>query len=504
MPIARVKANELVIWLPVGGDFNQAEPFQLHEAGFSGLSIPGDGDLTVVYGQDENGRALALDQETGTPGNASITIDKYLNAAFDAIDEAHHIGSLPYIQLRRSGCNSLDVPSGPDWVMHWSRPTAGDASVSDRAKTFGNAALDHTIPYSSPRYAWVHKASLSQATTSIATDANSIVFLSEDISWADCGNGYRGPDKIGYCAFDAGSSATAKIQYTVDGGDTWATVSADPFGTDEHISHLAVYRLNDTQFVLIASRITTDASNPSEIARAVITLGDEGTTTWTTVNVGSNNGDVITAIFWHKLTRLYVANDDGKVFLSEDAGVTFATQAYDGNQINQLTADEKGIIYACGASNTILKGNATGKVLAASGLVGPTGSNASTAIQVTREGIWLGNGTKAFLSRSPNPTLANQWTEKKDFGTNHVVRRMKAHGNRILAGDGHIVDFVVSDTSGNEGDVWRTYDGFYFDEITNLTNSGYNDAYFSSINDNKAWIAGDDNGSVGIIHKYFA
>jgi len=503
MPVTRAKANELVIWLPIDGDFEQAQPFQLHEAGFSGLNVPGDGDLTVVYGQDENGRAIALDEETGTPGNATITIDKYLNAAFDAVDEAHHIGSLPYIQLRRSGCNSLDVPSDPDWVMHWSKPTAGDASVSDVDKTFTNAALDHSVPYVSPRFAWVHKSSLTQATTALTTDINSVVFLSEDISWAECGNGYPGPDKIGYMAFDAGSSATAKIQYTTDGGDTWANVSADPFGTDEHISYLAVHRLNATQFVLIASRITTDVSNPGEIARAVITLGDEGTTSWTTVNVGSNNGDVVTAIFWHRLTRLYVADDNGKVFLSEDAGVSFPTEAYSGNQINQLTVDENGIVYGCGASNTLLKGNATGKTLSAS-LTGPTGSSPSTAIQVTREGIWLGNGDKVFLSRNPSPTLANQWTQKKDFGTNHVVRRMKAHGNRILAGDGHIVDLVVSDTSGNEGDVWRTYDGDYFDEVTNLTNSGYNDAYFSSINDNKAWIVGDDDGTTGIIHKYFA
>ena len=76
-------------------------------------------------------------------------------------------------------------------------------------------------------------------------------------------------------------------------------------------------------------------------------------------------------------------------------------------------------------------------------------------------------------------------------------------GINIIEDDSQLIQVVVQDGTGTDGDVWRSEDGGGFiREVTDLSNSGYNGFYFSGDNINLGWIVGDADGGTGLIHKF--
>jgi hypothetical protein len=188
-----------------------------------------------------------------------------------------------------------------------------------------------------------------------------------------------------------------------------------------------------------------------------------------------------------------------EIFTSTNQGESW-TEAYSGsNAINAFAMDEDENIYAAGASNEILfedEGNRD----SFSAKTGPSGGGAFTALVVSNDfsgGIlYAGNGQSIYKSTN-NAGSAGGWTSLKDFGSNHVVQ-----GIGLVEDNSQIMWVLVSDTTSNEGDVWYSLDGGNsFTEVTNLTNSGYNQIVFSKSDPNLAFIAGEDNGTTGVLHK---
>lgn len=505
MAITPTKTSQVTTWLPSDGRFSSGTAYNVRESGYSGMGLPGGGDVTINYGYGPGNRAVVRSVDLGTPGTPSITLDSFLGILRDRAMEMHLKREVSWIQERVKGCGSQpDNPYSNDIVFHFEYPRSGDASIGDKAAEYSSTDVTQTIPFTAESYAVLYKGAISALTTTETADANAAAL----VDWASdgCGSGYIGPDKIFYITCDAGSGVTPNILYSNNGGGTIAATSADPFSADEHTSYPLVFAKSDTQFRLIVCRITTDGAAPAEISYADVTYGDEGTTVWTAVNVGANNGDIITAAYAASAQNIFVAVDDNKLFRSTDQGESF-TQVWSGAaQINAITHDEtSGFIYAAGASNTLLYSTDGGASFSA--LTGPTGSNASTAITVANDAIWLGNGTAIFYTEAKTPSAAGQWTSQKDFTANHSAKTIHCKGKAtgITGGSSQLVEVVVSDSSGNEGDVWKTYDGGEtWEEVTNVTNSGYGFAAFSDADDGFAIIPGEDNGSTAVIHKYAA
>lgn len=502
MPQQISKQSQTAMWLQTLGPFNPAAPFQRGQAGVGDITLPGPGDRTVFFGTNAFGLPVPLGFERSAPGQPSTTLENYATLFRDEVQKMRDLGQTRFVQIRMTNCGDMDHPALYSWVIHLGRGQTGDATLSAPvAREFGDARIEQAHPFVPLYHITWYAQSLTRQTTAEVGAANGVVFLSDPSE--DCGNGYVGPDKIGYIACDADTGVTAKIQSTSDGGGTWAATSADPFATvNEHIDFPVLRLLTKTQFRLIVGRITTDAGNAAEIAYADVTFGAEATTVWTQVDVGAVTGEVITAIAWPEFGRLYVATDGADVYLSTDQGVSFAAIATDvGGNINDIYRAPNGNTYFVGTANVILieKGNSgTLEVL-----VGPTGSDSSAAVAVANDGVlWLGNGTSIFRSLASLPTLAGNWTSSKDFGTNHLVRKISLKGaDRALGGDSQVMHVVANDTSAPEGDAWVTLDGGgFWEEITNLTNVGYNGAYFSPLDDNLGWIVGEIQ-TTATIHK---
>lgn len=508
---APTKTTQVSIWASVNGMFQPAEVLDVVQTGMSGITLPGvNGSITYNFGKNEFGEPIVRSTSRDNPEQADITLDAFMTAAYNAVLRSQQVGHLDYLQLRAKTCGTaLKNPSSNAWVVHYEDILMGNATLSDIPRDSTQSDIELGVT-GSPRFNILSMAStLTAQTTTETNDANSVWFLEAPAEWADCGNGYPGPKKIGYIACDAVGAGTANILYTNDGGVNWNPVDVDPFIADEHTSYIWGQVISPTKFRVVIPRITTDVANPAEIAYADFIVGDEGTVpggAWNFTNVGSNNGDIVTARLWPETRILLIALDTGNIYKSENQGETF-TEVYTGaNQINQMEVGPDGTIYAVGVSNTFLISTNNGDSFTATGYSGPTGSDASTAIKATDKGLWLGNGTSAFYSRATKPSSANQWTSSRDFGANHAIVKFRTKGARKhIGGSSQVIEAVVNDSTANEGDVWISYDGGgFWEEVTNLANSGYNDVWFSERDDNFAIIVGEDNGSTAVIHKYSA
>lgn len=92
-----------------------------------------------------------------------------------------------------------------------------------------------------------------------------------------------------------------------------------------------------------------------------------------------------------------------------------------------------------------------------------------------------------------NAANAGGWTQLKDFGSNKTAKSINlAGGPKSGGGDSQLIRVVIDDTSGGVGQEWESVDGgATWLETTELTNTGYNAVYWSTVDDNKAIIVGD-------------
>jgi len=495
------------IYLPEDGLFSAAIAFQSGKTGVTGTALPGRlGGKTPFYGRDSFQRKIVLGTNEDDPTLPTITIQRLLEFGRDALTKASITGNIPYAQLRFHDCaSSLDIATGWKMMIHYGKTAPGDIAIGDSAAIDG---ADGTISVDTPllpNYGfWWWKPVLRSQTTSEAQAANSIKFFSDPL--CDDGNGFVGADKIGLMAHDAGSGVSANISFTKNEGGTWTTATAtDPFGNDEHAGQISnIVSYDKDQYATIISRITTDAGAPAEV---VLALGSKSTgdiNSYTVVNVGSTNGEIITATMWSQKqpNNVYAATDGGEIYKSKNRGASFSTTALtSSNAIRKIYEAPNGDVYAVGDGNKIyIEKSGTDSFTE---LTGPTGSNNSNAIAVGDDGILLGNGTKLFYATKLEPTNNADWTEQYDWGANHALLEIGLCGRSVVTGGTTQAAFYgVGDTTGTNGDVWLSGDGGEtMEEVSDLSNNDYNAFYFSPLDDSTGWAAGEPVSSLAVVHR---
>ncbi len=503
-----VKQSMSAVYVPTNGKFAAASAFQRGTSGATGISVPGAGDKTPFFGTDAFGNPINVGSERGTPGAPAVTLQNYVTLVQDALQKSQQKGKKEYAQIRFHDCVSLDIPTGWEGILHFGNTQPGDIGLSDPvSREFADGRIEQDIPFNPDYAVWIWKGSIAAQTTTETYAANDVWFLSLPDSFADCGNGYVGADKLGFIACDSnGTSTTPNVLYTNDGGSTWTATTAQPFGASDHAGHIDGSVISKTQARVATGLTLASASQYAEIEYGDATVSSGDISSWTTVNVSSTTNHTVTALMWSELNpnRVYVGNSEGDIWLSTNRAETFASTYSGSNNINAFYEAPDGYVYAVGDSDTFLvEKNQSGTF---STFTGPTsaGTTQATAIAVTQDAIWLGYNEEIHYTKNLEPTAAADWTSSKDFGANHDVKVISPKGkSRWPGGDSQLIYVVVNDDSGNEGDLWVTADGGgTWEEITNVTNAGYNSAHFSPIDDNLAFIVGEPSGSLALIHKY--
>jgi hypothetical protein len=90
------------------------------------------------------------------------------------------------------------------------------------------------------------------------------------------------------------------------------------------------------------------------------------------------------------------------------------------------------------------------------------------------------------------------WSSLKDFGSNKVIEEIF-----LPEGDSNHIYVVVDDTTPGVGEFWHSNDGGNsWNQLTEVTNAGYNAAANSDEDPNWFIMVGDANATpLGVIHK---
>lgn len=497
-----VTQDRVILYVQPDGPGTALAPLSIGQHGRGDSSddtIPGK---TVIYGRDEFGRAKEKVSYRETPGGGiTFQIDKDAVQQLDLIDKKRRDQgkfNIYEYYIPKGALTTVSNWEDDGYVLVFVDCEVVGGGAGGHDKNFSGQPVANTDQIQATDQIKILPFSISAMTTSETEDINGITAIGE----LDPDNeltGYQGADQIVIAAADAGSSATPHILYSTNGGGSWTAFGADPFAADEHADFPQARIISPSQYRILVGRTVTDGSNPAEIAYADITFGDESSSpTWNAVDVGSTNGDTIEFLYWPRYTRAY-AGTGGDVYVSTDQGESWTAIFTGSNALAAAYWDSEENVWFVGASNTILREKATARDTVET-LTGPSGGGAFSSIAVASDGtIYAGNGTSLFKNTN-DAASAGGWSSLKDFGADHAVV-----GLALIGKNRELIVALVNDSSGNEGDVWFSLDGGNsFREVTNLSNSGYNAWYFSPTDPNLAYIAGEDDGATGILHKLSA
>lgn len=492
-----IKQNRLGIWVQPNSAFTAMSLLGVDSSGTDDWVEPGT-DKAPQIGVDRFGRFVNVTSNLTPPGDyPSTTIQVYQKDAIAFLKRRFDEQGEFYLQRRYNGCLPLDNPTGWTWLQHLGRTivTQRTTGGGPALPATGNAVVSPAAVKGEYVVEWV-KGTIASQTTGEAEQLNSVTMITDLSGCA----GYPGHDKILYTAANAGSGATANIYATNNAGSTWTVLGTDPGAADEHLGFLAYSFINTTQFRLLVARTSTDAGNPAEIWYGDFTIGAETTApTWTSVNVGSTNGDVIQGLAWLFYDRIYAAAG-GDIFISSDQGATFGSTIYSGSTAitDFAKSPVDGSVWAVGASNLILReANRSGTF---NTKTGPSGGGAFSAVTVANDGtIFAGNGTAIY--RSSNGAInTGGWTSLKNFGTNRTVHRIRCGGgSRANGGDSQLIMAAVGRSTGGASEFWLSADGgATWEQITGLPSANILDAVFSDVNETNAYFCG----AAGAMYRY--
>lgn len=493
-----VTQDRVVLYAQPDGPSTIAEPLSIDKHGLADKTQPNPG-REFVPGRDEFGRFLPkITYQTPPGGLNTSTVEEDDLGTWSYLNKmTEQQGCFP-LQERWYQCGRLD---GPAWtrIRHMGRMT-----VTQQVNSAGPNRVASAEPlFSSYEVSWPYTVTLFQhalAALTIAEDQNinDIAVLGDlVVGCNDCFPGYT-PDEIMYLAVDhnAGSPGDyANVWYTTNGGGTWAITDSNPFTNADDILFVLINFVSETQFRVIVVADTTTA----QLKYSDFELGDEGNDNW---SAGTTIGAAaVEAIAWLFYGRIYIAVA-GDIYISDDQGATVGSAIYTGTVTLNAFAKSPvdGSVWAVGNTNTILRELGQSDTFEA--LTGPTGGGNFTAITIANDSrIYAGNGTSLYVNTN-DADNAGGWTSLKDFGANHVVKKINcAGGSKSQGGDSQLLRVVVDDTTPGAGEVWESADGgATWTQVSELGTNGYNAAYFSMINDNLAWIVGDS----GTIHKLSA
>lgn len=290
----------------------------------------------------------------------------------------------------------------------------------------------------------------------------------------------------------AGSPSGNAEVYTTSNGATWAAASSDPFAVGEVVSSVVCFKLDRDTTRYVVARGTTDGANPAEIA-----YSDDGGATWTSVNVGSVNGQFVpnsNSMFALNRSNIWLTTDDGYVYFSDDAGESWTAQesgVITSADINAVYFwDEQNGMFA-GDSNIIAKTTDGGDTWSA--VTGPAAQAAVNINDVTYSGRWwiaYADG-KLYYSEDKGST----WSQRTYPSSKATIPSIRFSSE--------LVGFFVGNTASPVGTVYRTVDGGYtWETITTPTNAGLNSIV--ACDANLAYAVGNVQSSTAVVLKITA
>lgn len=460
------------------------------------LDEPGGGIDTLIRCFNVNGQGWDVISSTLTPPDpVTTTITELVYKRQSVLESLKNCPATFYFHYRDCG--------RADQFNNYVRTAViGKAYVGDRGREGLAMREEDTVAtrtYSLSGFPPVHDLFKMQAVRVGVAETgafNDIAFTNDVRCASSCGPA-QGPCKVGFAVADplAGSAgATANVYYTTNYGETWTATSTDPFGGGEAIASVVVVQIDNNTYRVIVARGTTDAGAPAEIA-----YSDDYGTTWTSVSVGSTNGQFAQgpgALFAIDLYNIWLVVNDGYIYKSSDGGATWATQeagVVTSEDLHSVHFIDQYIGYAVGTSDAILKTVDGGQTWSATGDDTGTGDDILTVFATDNLTVFVGtDGGDLFRTGDGGAT----WDIVTFSGSGSGAVTDVVFFNDLIG-------FALHNTAAPAGRILRTIDGgFSWEIFTNgaaPANSGLN--ALAVCDENNAWAVGEPNGGTGVLLK---
>lgn len=447
------------------------------------------GDITVFTCRDRtrNNRRRVVASEQGAPGAVTTSLEVPIASTRNAIMAAlEKCPSVLYVN-KWTGTGAVDDFANRSLTVALvgARPTSrGMSNVLSRDESADRTML--TADISAEDYVIFYDLEMTRL-TSAATAALHWVVANTD---QECESEEETYLAIGQNVLVGGAapgSGVAEIAYSDDEGGTFTAVADDPFAADENANKGTSFNYGGgTRYM--AARTTADAGAPAEIAYT-----DDAGATWTNVNVGSTNGQFVTALWAYDSASVWAGTNDGYIYRSVDGGATWSTinaaviASADWLDIDGVSRD---VIWFVGESDVVAytnNGSAASPTLTAATATG-SASNLVAVDVHTRNRVWVATaGGDAYLTTDGGTT----WTAK--FTSTGVAT--------AIAFDSTGLSGYLLVNSGGSGSVYHTRNGgANWEAIEDVpTNAGLNGIYV--LDTLEAYVVGAVQGGTAFIGR---
>lgn len=458
------------------------------------------GDITLLYCPDpaRTGKFKVKGSFQAAPGPVTTTITTEVSQVADHLETIECPATL-YILKNKCGRRDEFVvqPNNRIYVFDTAFITNKGLTNILAMVPDDNAETQQTFDISAHGLIRAWGINSSRITITEDQNINGITSCSEiRCPTEGCGDCQDACDTM-YAGASSDGVGSAVLLESTDKGSTWSATATDPFAALEDIQPVTCFKINSSTWRILAGNGTTDVA-----ANATINYSDDGGTTWAgkVAMPGGSNGEYFNtpnSIFALNRRHIWaVTYDSGvgsSINFSEDGGVNWTEQVEDINGVNGLNAvsfaDENNG-WTVGESGTIARTNDGGDVWSL--VADPSGGQDGLCVNVvTPSHIFIGFDDGSVWHTLNGLDQTPTFTQIATNGTFTAI-------NSIKFADEYM-GYLVGASAGNNN-LERTFDGGYtWETVDQPTNGGLNAIQICT--NNKLFYTGDVSGGLGFIGK---
>jgi hypothetical protein len=482
-----------------GNMFVQAQRSEVPEwltcTGVGDIEIP-EAELTPQYCPDplNSGEFKIEGFSKGDKDMGTYSMEKPLSAVYNFLLETPcpFAGRINWVcRGIRPNVRNYEVAI----IMPDSYPNRRGIRAPVRTPDGTEARVLTTLDLNFPDALMLYHLTMVQQTVSNTVAANAVYFLPQRCE-DRCGKA-RGLGQVGAIGLDGSGYLglysypyDSEIKLTTDYGSTWSAATTDPYTFGGNTSQIMLMETSGDGIRIIAFRGSSVPGAPAECS-----YSDDWGVTWTSVTVGSINGQVINdwAICGAKIV---VCCSGGYIYQSEDQAESWAAQ----ESAVETTQDLNGIIFYddvygyCAANNNVFLYTINAGLDWATGTGPAAGANLLSVHRNDKGHVFVGTNDARLYRTEDGETGGNPWTLVVDYG-----------GGTIpwieFDPTAEYVGALIRNTTTPTGQLYRSENGgASWNLVPGMpTNNGLNDGHM--LDQNYIYVVGETVGGISFIAR---
>lgn len=487
MTIKNYNTRSGALWVQPNGPNHPLEFLGCHD--LDDLEEPITGGVTPVYKFDPKGRGwITVGRNETPPDPISTTVTGLLFKQKDWLERLNCPFTLFIMKRCGGAANQFNNYERGFAIMNATpitRTYAGLAARAEEAESTVALEINGDIPLIHIDAITIDRLTMAETQNLFGVWTND-----NDDCYGDCGPITENGELVYAAADSAAGPATANVPYSDDFGGTFQNTAADPFGAGVGVGALISFWLTPTTRRILAVNETLGA------VQGNTAYSDDNGATWTTVPLGGaaagHGAAKGSALFFLDSTHIWLGTNGGYIYKSTDGGETWTAEEQGAIAVTTYQAihfsDEYNGI-AVTAGDVIVVSSDGGLTWTAAAATGG-GNGLLSCFRKNTNHAWVGDdGGQLWYTEDNGAT----WTERTGSGLN-----AGDINDIVFAND--LTGYLISDTAGPVGDVFRTIDGGQnWVKQTTPTNTGLNDIFLAS--ESLGYVAGNVEGGTAVMLK---